>query len=274
MEFKLLVVDDERAVTDLLSQFFLDHGYRVVAAGSGDEAVAILDREPIDLVVLDLHMPGLPGEEVLRHAKTQSPQTKVVVVSGYLEREPGVRTIGCDGFLTKPLVIGKLVKLVDSLLAQKDNEELREMLLGAKGMGATAGQPVAQLLFLEPELILSEILAGFFGTVSKSGGVYQVHMAENLERAVGMLLSIHPDVVLLDLFALPRPGEVAKALLACEFQPKEYIFYLRSRFPEEEEFLASFPAKRWEGNPFQEAGLVELAELVRKTALEHSLVKR
>ena len=141
-------------------------------------------------------------------------------------------------------------------------------------MGASPGEPVAQLLFLEPNPVLSQLLAEFFALASRAGGRYQVYMAETLERALGLLMGVHPDIVLLDLMGVTQPGEVTRALLACEFQPKDYIFYLRSRLPEDEEFLASLPAKRWDGNPLQEAGLKELAELVRKTALEHSLVKR
>lgn len=274
MEFKLLVVDDEREITALLAEFLLGHGYRLLLAGSGDEAVAILEREPVDLVVLDLNMPGLSGEDVIRHIKAKALKTKVVVLTGYPEREPGVRALGYDGFLTKPLAIGDFTQMIDSLLVQKDEEELRDTLLGVKAMGATPGQPVAQLLFLEPAPVLSQVLADFFGTTSQSGGTYQVYMAESLEKALAMLLGVHPDIVLLDLMSLQHPGEVARSLLACEFQPKDYIFYLRSRLPDDEQFLASLSAKRWEGNPFEEKGLKELAELVGRTALEHSLVKR
>ena len=102
MEFKLLIVDDEIEVIETLSELFLSLGYHVLGAGSGDEAVAILEREPVDLVVLDLHMPGLPGEEVIRHIKAKAAKTKVVVVTGYPERGAGARALGCDALLTKP----------------------------------------------------------------------------------------------------------------------------------------------------------------------------
>ncbi len=274
MEFKLLVVDDERETTAFLAEFLLSQGYKLLLAGSGDEAVAIMEREPVDLVALDLHMPGLAGEEVIRHIKAKYPKTKVVVVTGYPERVPGARVLGCDALLTKPFSMKELTRIIESLLAQKDEDELRDSLLGHKAIGATPGEPVAQLLFLEPNPVLSQILADYFSLASRAGGAYQVYMADTVDRALGLMIGVHPDIALLGLMGLPQPEEVVKALHACEFQPKDYIFYLRSRLPEDEEFLAALPAKRWDGNPLQEAGLNELAELVRKTALEHALVKR
>jgi len=274
VEFKLLVVDDEPKVTEILSTFFLDRGYRVVQAASGDEAIAVLGRETVDLVVLDLNMPGLPGEEVLRHVKASIPRTKVVVVTGYPDRERGVRAIGCDGFLTKPLAMDKLVKTISAILSDKDADELREVMMGGKIVEASPGQPVAQLLIFEPVLTLSHIMGEFFGDSSCAGGIYKVHMASGVDQAIGIMLAAHPDVVLLDLMGLDHPAEVAKQLLACEFQPKDYIFYLHPHLKEEEEILSSMPGKRWDGNPFKEEGLKTLADLVGKTAIEHGLVKR
>lgn len=274
MEFKLLVVDDEPRVTAVLSEFFLDRGYRVLQAASGDEAIAILEREPVDLVILDLNMPGLPGEDVLRYMKGNLPKARTVVVTGYPDREPAVRALGCDAFLTKPMGMEKLVKTVGTLLTDKDTDEIRELIMGGKIEEASPGQPVAQLLIFEPVITLSNLMEEFFEHPAYAGGIYKVHLASEVERAVGILLAAHPDLVLLDLLGLDHPAEVAKKLLACEFQPKDYIFYLHPHLKEEEEILSALPAKRWEGNPFKEEGLKELAALVRQTALEHGLVKR
>lgn len=274
MEFKLLVVDDEPKVTEILSQFFLDRGYRVLQAASGDEAVAALEREAVDLMVLDLNMPGMPGEDVLQQVKEKHPKIQVVVVTGFPDREPKVRALGCDGFLAKPLAMDKLVKTIASLLADKDSDEMREIVMGGKVMEASRGEPVAQLLVFEPVLTLSRIIENFFANASMAGGTYKVHMASDETRAIGIMLAVHPDIVLVDLLALDHPGETAKQLLACEFQPKDYIFYLHPHLKEEEEILSALPVKRWEGNPFKEEGLKELADLVRSTALGHGLVKR
>ena len=274
MEFKLLVVDDEPKVTEILSQFFLDRGYRVLQAASGDEAVAALEREAVDLMVLDLNMPGMPGEEVLGQVKKKYPRTQVVVVTGYPDREPKVRALGCDGFCAKPLAMDKLVKTIASLLADKDADEMREIVMGGKVLEASRGEPVAQLLFFEPVITLSRTVEYFFTDHSRAGGAYKVHLASDATRAIGIMLAVHPDIVLLDLLALDHPGETAKQLLACEFQPKDYIFYLHPHLKEEEEILSAMPVKRWEGNPFKEEGLKELAGLVRETALGHGLVKR
>lgn len=274
MEFKLLVVDDERETTASLAEFLLNQGYKLLLAGSGDEAVAILEREPMDLVVLDLHMPGLAGEDVIRHIKAKHPATRVVVVTGYPERAPGARALGCDALLTKPFAMTELTRILQTLLAQKDEDELRDAFLSHKATGAAPGEPVAQLLFLEPNPVLSDVLAEFFSNAARAEGRYQVYMADTLDRALGLMIGVHPDIALLDLMRFPHPEEAVKALHACEFQPKDYIFCLHSRLPEDERFLESLPSKRWDGNPLQEQGLKELAQLVHRTALEHALVKR
>jgi len=146
--------------------------------------------------------------------------------------------------------------------------------MGGKILEASPGQPVAQLLFFEPVLTLSRIIDYFFTDHSRAGGAYKVHMASDATQAIGIMLAVHPDIVLVDLLALDHPGETAKQLLACEFQPKDYIFYLHPHAKEEEEILGAMPVKRWEGNPFKEEGLKELADLVRETALGHGLVRR
>lgn len=61
MNEKILVVDDEKAITDLIGMYLKGDGYRVFPCGSGSEALSILDREDISLAVLDVMLPGMDG---------------------------------------------------------------------------------------------------------------------------------------------------------------------------------------------------------------------
>lgn len=79
---RVLVVDDESEVLELLSRFLAGKRYRVQVARSGEEALQFLERQRADLVLLDIYMPGLGGLETLRKIRTLKPAPPVVVISG------------------------------------------------------------------------------------------------------------------------------------------------------------------------------------------------
>ncbi|MCM8811948.1 MAG: response regulator [Candidatus Omnitrophica bacterium] len=273
MEFRILLVDDEDRLTSVLSQFFLEKGYQVQRAASGDEALAILARQPADLMILDLHMPGLPGEEVLKRVKTKAPQVKVIVLTAYPERERAVRALGCDAFFTKPFATDKLIEFADRLLTRKDEDELKKITMGMKLQDASPGEPLALLLLIEPFESVASILLRHLGDASQAKGVYKVEHAANVEQAVMAMTALQPDIVLLDAMTVNEPGEAIRKLLDCPSQPKDYILYMHPN-AEEDRLLNLLPAKKWQGNLWKDGDLQAFMALVRQTALEHDLVKR
>jgi CheY-like chemotaxis protein len=102
----VLVVDDERIVREMVKRALERHGYTVLLADSGLEAIDVFRRHPGDiaLVVLDLSMPGMSGEEALPEFRKIRPQVKVVVSSGYSEAETMTLFKGqrVSGFIQKP----------------------------------------------------------------------------------------------------------------------------------------------------------------------------
>jgi signal transduction histidine kinase len=102
----VLVVDDERIVREMVKRALERHGYTVLLADSGLEAIDVFRRHPGDiaLVVLDLSMPGMSGEEALPELRKIRPQVKVVVSSGYSEAETMTLFKGqqVSGFIQKP----------------------------------------------------------------------------------------------------------------------------------------------------------------------------
>lgn len=274
MEFKLLVVDDEPKVVSTISEFFTDKAYRVLQAGSGDEAMAVIGQEPLDLVILDLQMPGLDGVDVLRQVRERYLRTKVLVVTGFPDREEEARAAGCDGFLAKPIVMGDLLRMAEALLTRKDEEDLRQVTMGVKMLEAHPGEPVAQILLFEPSETVAQVLLSYLGDTQEVKGAYKVDYVTSLDQALLVFLGIHPDIVLMDLLSVENPAKTARALLDCQIQPKEYIFYMHPHSEEEKRAVESLPGKRWDGNPWRRDELKTLARIIRKTALEHGLVKR
>ncbi len=95
----ILCVDDEAVPLTLRKCVLEKFGYEVIAAGSGAEALQILDARPVDLVLTDLLMPGLSGTELAREIKQRTPNLPVVLFSGVNEVPEGAEA--ADMFLSK-----------------------------------------------------------------------------------------------------------------------------------------------------------------------------
>jgi PAS domain S-box-containing protein len=116
----ILLVDDEKVVLDVNQELLAASGYTVHAAGSGREALAIYQekRDTIDLVILDMVMPGISGSETFDRLRQIAPAVKVLLSSGYsLSGEAQqIMDRGCNGFLQKPFQIEKLSRKIRELL--------------------------------------------------------------------------------------------------------------------------------------------------------------
>ncbi len=117
----VLVVDDEQIVRDLARQSLERHGYRVLVAENGPAAIDIVqaDGQAVQLVILDLSMPGMSGEEILPHLRKIKPDLHVIVSSGYSETETLRLFKGAvvSGFIQKPYTARQLAVQVKSVLA-------------------------------------------------------------------------------------------------------------------------------------------------------------
>lgn len=119
MAGKILIVDDIPANLRLLSQILLDRGYEIRAAANGARALASIETDPPDLLLLDIRMPGMDGLEVLRELRERAPGTGVIMVTGVDDRDTGIAAIGlgaCD-YVTKPLDMQRLALAVSVRLA-------------------------------------------------------------------------------------------------------------------------------------------------------------
>ncbi|MEO8269861.1 MAG: response regulator [Aureliella sp.] len=100
----ILLVDDSIVLRDRLGQAFQERGFQVSVAGNHDEAVASFTREPTDLAVLDLRMPGKPGLVLLQELKRIRPETQFLILSGFGSIATAIDAIrlGATNFLPKP----------------------------------------------------------------------------------------------------------------------------------------------------------------------------
>ena len=118
----ILVVDDEEVVRELLAGLLSQEGYEVLRAENGKTAVALLESRAasIDLVVLDMIMPRMKGEQVLARLRGMPASPKVVISSGFMteEQRDKLKEYGVDGFLDKPYSEEDALNVVRSVLAR------------------------------------------------------------------------------------------------------------------------------------------------------------
>lgn len=115
----ILVVDDEKEVTMSLKGFFSAIGYDMLTAFDGDEALKVIDSiKSLDLILLDVRMPGVDGIQILKHLRKTNSKTKVIIITAYdKEVKAEVEKIGIDGFFAKPIDLSKLIDRIRYVIA-------------------------------------------------------------------------------------------------------------------------------------------------------------
>ena len=124
----VLIVDDEKIILRAYAKELERIGYKVFTAINGQTAIEIAQKEKIDIVFTDLIMPEMSGIEVCKKIKEISPETEVVLMSGYFEKAAGSKTPftlagGREEWFTKPLKEGELLEIVQMLERIKQEKQ-------------------------------------------------------------------------------------------------------------------------------------------------------
>ncbi len=131
MKTRILVVDDERAIRDLLSEALREAGYEVFSAAGGKEASAIVREENVQIAICDIKMPEMDGLELLRHIRDVSPETVVILITAYASVDTAVNALrsGAFDYILKPLIfediIAKISRIDEYLKVKRENQNLR-----------------------------------------------------------------------------------------------------------------------------------------------------
>ena len=124
----ILVVDDQPQNVELIDAYLAPQGYEIIKAANGEEALGKLSDNQIDLILLDVMMPGMDGFEVARRVRQDNIHRllPIILVTALKETEDRVKGIeaGCDDFLSKPVDKTELLARVQSLLKVKDYNDL------------------------------------------------------------------------------------------------------------------------------------------------------
>ena len=134
LDIDLLIVDDESDFRESACRYLKRMGFRVDEAEDGEEALNVTTNKKFDVVILDIHMPGMSGMEVLKKMSQRDPFPKVIMLTGGGTIENAVESIklGAYDFLTKPAKLDDLARLVtracETRKLEKENKQLREVI--------------------------------------------------------------------------------------------------------------------------------------------------
>jgi two-component SAPR family response regulator len=217
---RILVLEDDDAMRELLTEILKDEGHQVLAVSRGQEAVEAAEREPLDLVILDVRMEGLDGLEALARMQEHLQGAASLVVTGYASEADSVRALrlGVSDYLRKPFDLTQFLQRVEGLLSetrrrrfrQTREERLRRLSTWAlmalmrtlEGQGLPAG--VVENL---------EQVGSLAGRLAEGAGM---ESPETEEVQAGTILLATRRLFALPAPALPCPGPPLALAAMCE----------------------------------------------------------
>jgi response regulator RpfG family c-di-GMP phosphodiesterase len=122
---RILIVDDEPSICDILEKFLKKKGYEVSRASDGKKAMALVENHPIDLIVSDIKMPGMSGVELLQKVREKGKNMPVLITTGFptLDTAIDALKLGAYDYLTKPFHLEEIGEKIRRALVQRKLEE-------------------------------------------------------------------------------------------------------------------------------------------------------
>lgn len=120
MPGKILLVDDDESFRYEFKEYF--NGYEIEEASGGEKALDLMSSsDDVDLIILDIMMPGINGLEVLKEIKKKYPEVKIIILTGYSSKDVVIKALKehADDYLEKPINIDKTKEIIESLLDRK-----------------------------------------------------------------------------------------------------------------------------------------------------------
>lgn len=256
-DFTLLCVDDEANILSSLKRLFRPTGYRVLTAASGEEALAVMEKEAVDLIVSDMRMPGMNGAQVLAAARARWPETVRILLTGHADMSSTIEAINSGQlhrYIAKPwddnevlLVVREglekksllLEKTRLEALTQAQNEELKQL---NAGLEAKVAERTAELATAHDKLKTGFLntIKTFSNLIELRGGQMAGHSRRvaDLARRLGQALKL-PANEAQDLFFAALLHDLGKIGLPDALLGKPF----NQLTPDERNEMVKHPAK-------------------------------
>ena len=126
---RILIVDDEKNIVRSLTGVLSDEGYEISTTGDGVEALEIIQKDPPDLVLLDIWLPGMDGIEVLKTLKTYNSGVEVLIMSGHgtIDTAVKVTKLGAQDFIEKPFSLDRITESIQNTLQERNSSTAKEL---------------------------------------------------------------------------------------------------------------------------------------------------
>jgi CheY-like chemotaxis protein len=168
--YQVLIVDDQRDVRRMLRAALetLSQDLKITDVPSGEEAILVISRQPVDLLIADVRLPGITGLELLARARVRNPALRLILITGMSDEKVRARVeqSGADAFFYKPIEISAFLETVQQLL----NLPLKEQTGEEAQISVSPTSEQKSLLQRITDLRL-EIDAAFVALMDESGGV-------------------------------------------------------------------------------------------------------
>jgi len=115
---RILIIEDDAEMRSLLKDFFEEDGFEIDSVSNGSEAFRRIAREPFDLIITDIRMPGLTGLDILPGIKKLQPEVSIIVITAFGSEEVRRKAFdrGATAYLEKPILFNKLRTLVHEMV--------------------------------------------------------------------------------------------------------------------------------------------------------------
>ncbi len=262
----ILIVDDEPDVTFFISKICQPQGFHTITAGSGLEALKYVQElsDRIDLVLLDLRMPGMGGVEVLKSIRKHHPDLPVIILTALTDKKKECEALGIEAYVTKPYSIEELYRHITRVIGQKAED--------AKPLEIPKGFiPSAKVLIVDDETEVCELLTLAL-TEDLKDAEFDVRTANTGDEALRTANEFEPDVAIVDIRMPHMWGDelIDKFKAGFAYCPKDFIIFTGTSSEEERSKV-----RRSGYKVLSKPGRIEeLVEVLIKICVRHNLLKK
>ena len=262
----ILIVDDEADMLWFISKMYQPLGYETLTAGSGMEALKIVEEcgEKIDLIILDLKMPGMGGIEVLKSIRKHHPKLPVIILTALRDKEQECEELGIEAFIKKPYSMKDLNGRIEAVIERKSDE---------KGPAEVESgyEPSAKILIVDDELEVCEIL-GTSLAEDVADAHFEVKWVLSGDEALRASREFEPDIGIIDIKMPHMWGdELIQRFKAGEGHcPKDFVIYTSVADPAQVERAQKLGHKFFS----KPTHLEVLVEILKKICVRHKLLRK
>ena len=262
----ILIVDDEADTLWFISKTSQSFGYDVITAGSGTEALKIVEEcgAKIDLVVLDLHMPGMGGIDVLKSIREHQPDRPVIILTALHAEQSACERLGVLAFIRKPYSLKDLYGQIERVIG-RHNEDKGEAAI------EPGYEPYAKILVVDDEPEVCERL-GTALAFQVLDAHFEIRMAFSGDEALSISREFEPDIGIIDIKMPHMWGdELIERFKAGEGRsPKDFVIYTSVADPGQEDRAKKLGYKLFS----KPTDLETLVGVLRKICVRHKLLRK